>query len=108
MRLRAGNADRLQAVGLIDRLRQPAGLRRLPVAGLVGELDGTIMGLAGLGFRDRCSEPMANAVPVRAHESRRDASSRIWQRAREARRNMGLDPAKQRRDVIGLAGRHRE
>ena len=38
MGLRAGNADRLKSVFLVDGVGQPTALGRLPVKGLIGEV----------------------------------------------------------------------
>ncbi len=38
MRLSAGNPDRLQRIGFVERLGEPAGLARPPIDGLIGDL----------------------------------------------------------------------
>ena len=105
MRLRAGNADRLQRVAFIERLGDAAALGRLPVDGLIGEFD-------GLGFAASEPEPEIGAHDAGARRARQSTGRRSARATavgdRQPRRNGLRDPAEQRRGIGRHARRRRE
>ena len=103
MRLRAGNADRLQSVCLIDGISQTRTVRRRPVYGLIAQFHA--VGICGDGCGGTRS---GRAREVTAHGFRRGTRSRcirFRQRHRQARRHLRLDPAEQGGDIGRGAGR---
>ena len=107
MRLRAWNAARLERIGLVDRIRQPAGLGRGPVDGLIGKLDG--VGLDG-GDRGRNERSPAARRPgdQRLHRDgggRRQHLGRRRVRRGRTGRNQPRHPFEQRRGVGRDTGR---
>ena len=93
MRLRSGNADRLKSVVLIERLGDPAALRRRPVDGLIGEFDGR-------GFDDRRSGTTWRSL--REGRGRVRGRPRSDRRAARAGRQLQRQP---RRDELASPSR---
>ena len=90
MRMRAGDADRLQGVVFVQHLAEPPALGRLPVHGLVGDLDGVAVGGRRMAPTAWAAAP-TRCVPASAqNRSARSGSSRSlargWRRAVEAAR----------------------
>ena len=107
MRMRAGDADRLQGVVFVQHLAEPAAPGRLPVHGLVGDLDGVAAGGRGLRRRlgrrhprDACPRPPRTGAHAAVRRS-------LWRAAGDgqSRRHALRDPAEQRGSIRCSAGR---
>ena len=94
MGLRTDNPDRLQLVSFVQRLGKAAALGRLPVHGLVGKLrTHSLKRFTGNGAR------LPGGLPTRHDRDRRDRWGKRGAMKRQAWRNMGRHPLKQRRDI---------
>ena len=104
MRLRSGNADRLQAVSFIQRLGDAAAFGGLPVDRLVGEFD-------ALGFdrggRDGDGAPRGIVFGASRERASSDARSDSG-RDRQSRRNLRRHPVEQHGRIGRHAGRSRK
>ncbi len=94
----ARDADRLERIGLVDRVRQAATLGRRPVHGLIVERHAFDFSRAP-GGRGGCGPG-----EIAANGARRGVGRDLGQRDSHAQGQVPLDPGKQRRDVWRDAG----
>lgn len=98
--LGAGDADRLQAVFLIEGVGEAHALGRGPVDGFVSEIDR--FRFIGGGVASRSGGPKADGAAGWGQGLRFEDGTAAGQR--QARRQLGRDPAQQDGDVGGDAG----
>ena len=107
MGLRSGNTNRLKRVSFIKRIRDSVAFRRLPVDGLISELDAGRFDVlrSGAALRSGVREPRAQR-PCR--DRRGGACDRRRHGRGRSRRNVARHPVEQRGRVACRPGRSRK